>query len=47
MQGDSASGIKFVVQVSQGWGVSHLLINNCVFTFASEFRQNNARALRF
>ena len=24
-----------------------LNINNCVFTFASEFRQNNARALRF
>ena len=24
-----------------------LQINNCVFTFASEFRQNNARPLRF
>ena len=27
--------------------MSHLQINNCVFNFASEFRQNNARALRF
>ena len=25
----------------------HLQINNCVFTFASELWQNNARALRF
>ena len=27
--------------------MQQLYINNCVFTFASEFRQNNAHALRF
>ena len=34
-----------ILPVESGQDILHLI--NCVFTFVSEIRQNNARALRF
>ena len=39
--------LPFSCGLKSGTNLGYLYINNCVFTLASEFRQNNARVLRF